>query len=35
METPSDALYYFKADELLALKLATQAGDPKSRNAKK
>jgi hypothetical protein len=26
METPKDQLYYFKADELLTLKLATQAG---------
>ncbi|MBV9955855.1 MAG: hypothetical protein JOZ70_11460 [Pseudolabrys sp.] len=28
METPRDELYYFKADELLNLKLATQANDP-------
>jgi hypothetical protein len=27
METPNDRLYYFKADELIGLKLATQAGD--------
>ena len=27
METPNDRLYYFKSDELVALKLATQAGD--------
>lgn len=27
METPSDRLYYFKAEELTGLKLATQAGD--------
>jgi hypothetical protein len=26
METPKDQLYYFKPDELLSLKLATQAG---------
>jgi hypothetical protein len=30
METPRDELYYFKPDELLSLKLATQASDPKS-----
>lgn len=29
METPNDRLYYFKSDELLTLKLATQAGDKK------
>ncbi len=29
METPNDRLYYFKSDELVALKLATQAGDKK------
>lgn len=28
METPRDELYYFKADELVNLKLATQAADP-------
>jgi hypothetical protein len=27
METPRDALYYFKQEELFALKLATQRGD--------
>jgi hypothetical protein len=27
METPNDRLYYFKSDELVALKLATQTGD--------
>ena len=27
METPNDRLYYFKSDELVTLKLATQAGD--------
>jgi len=27
METPNDRLYYFKSDELAALKLATQTGD--------
>ena len=26
METPKDELFYFKPDELLALKLATQTG---------
>jgi hypothetical protein len=30
METPRDALYYFKQDELFALKLATQKGDGKT-----
>lgn len=30
METPRDALYYFKHDELFALKLATQRGDARS-----
>jgi hypothetical protein len=30
METPRDALYYFKQEELFALKLATQRGDGKS-----
>jgi hypothetical protein len=30
METPNDRLYYFKPDELVALKLATQAGDKKA-----
>jgi hypothetical protein len=27
METPNDRLYYFKSDELIGLKLATQTGD--------
>jgi hypothetical protein len=30
METPRDALYYFKQDELLSLKLATQRGDART-----
>jgi hypothetical protein len=30
METPNDRLYYFKSDELLGLKLATQVGDKKA-----
>jgi hypothetical protein len=33
METPNDELYYFKADELLSLKLATQAGADNKRAA--
>jgi hypothetical protein len=33
METPSDRLYYFRPDELLALKLATVADDAKPRSA--
>jgi hypothetical protein len=30
METPRDALYYFKQDELFSLKLATQKGDART-----
>jgi hypothetical protein len=30
METPRDALYYFKQDELFSLKLATQRGDART-----
>lgn len=30
METPRDALYYFKQGELLSLKLATQTGEPRT-----
>ena len=30
LETPRDALYYFKPDELFSLKLATQRGDGRS-----
>jgi len=35
METPRDELYYFKRDELLALKLATNADDGKTKRAAK
>jgi hypothetical protein len=35
METPNDRLYYFKTDELIALKLATQSGDKKPELAAK
>lgn len=34
METPRDELYYFKKDELLSLKLATQVGSAKPANAR-
>lgn len=34
METPRDGLYYFKPDELLSLKLATQADDGKTKRAR-
>jgi hypothetical protein len=34
METPREQLYYFRPDELLALKLATAADDAKPRTAK-
>ena len=33
METPNDQLYYFKPDELMALKLATAVGNGKARTA--
>ena len=35
METPRDELYYFKRDELLSLKLATQADEPRSAGNKR
>lgn len=35
METPRDELYYFKRDELLNLKLATQADEPRSASNKR
>src|SRR4029079_2136231 len=34
METPNERLYRFNADELLSLKLATQAGDRKTAEAR-
>jgi hypothetical protein len=34
METPNDQLYYFRSDELLALKLATDVDDSKRRAAR-
>jgi hypothetical protein len=34
VETPRHELYYFKPDELLSLKLATQADDGKTKRAR-
>lgn len=35
METPNDQLYYFRSDELLALKLATDVDDDRRQAARK